>query len=80
MDGGKGGKGDAKYREIAWKYEDRGSMGENLVGCCLMQGSAVHCRLAARIIDKYPSLVNDIFLSEDYYGKFESKSNKHFCF
>jgi hypothetical protein len=46
----------------------KGSMGENLVGCCLMQGSAVHCRLAARLIEKFPGLVNDIFLSEDYYG------------
>lgn len=69
-----------------WKYEDRGkffennnfsdfilgSMGENLVGCCLMQGSAVHCKLASRLIEKYPPLVNDIFLSEDYYGLFLS--------
>lgn len=45
-------------------------MGENLVGCCLMMGSAMHCRLAIRLIEKYPSLVNDIFLSEDYYGIF----------
>lgn len=47
-----------------------GSMGENLVGCCLMQGSPVHCKLASRLIEKYPPLVNDIFLSEDYYGLF----------
>lgn len=45
-------------------------MGENLVGCCLMQGSPLHNELAIRLLDQFPSLVNDIFLSEDYYGKF----------
>lgn len=24
LDGGKGGKGDAKYREVVWKLDDRG--------------------------------------------------------
>lgn len=43
-------------------------MGENLVGVCLMQGSAVHNRLAEKLIKAYPKLVNDVFLSEDYYG------------
>lgn len=33
-----------------------------------MQGLAVHCKLATRLMDTYPTLVNDIFLSEDYYG------------
>ncbi|CAD5208241.1 unnamed protein product [Bursaphelenchus xylophilus] len=68
LDGGKGGKGDAKYREIAWKYEARGSMGETLVGCCLMQGTLVHNLLAMRLMEMYPPLINDIFISEDYYG------------
>jgi hypothetical protein len=43
-------------------------MGENLVGCCMMQGSAMHNKLAIRMIQQYPKLVNDIFISEDYYG------------
>ncbi|KAI6210498.1 Transient receptor potential cation channel subfamily V member 6 [Aphelenchoides besseyi] len=68
LDGGKGGKGDAKYREVVWKYECRGAMGENLVGCCLTQGTTVHNKLAQRLIEQYPRLVNDIFISEDYYG------------
>ncbi|CAD5218123.1 unnamed protein product [Bursaphelenchus okinawaensis] len=68
LDGGKGGKGDAKYREIVWKLDARGSMGENLLGCCLMQGTAVHNQLAIKLLEQFPKLVNDIFISEDYYG------------
>uniref|UniRef100_A0A915EQ02 Uncharacterized protein n=1 Tax=Ditylenchus dipsaci TaxID=166011 RepID=A0A915EQ02_9BILA len=68
LDGGKSGKGDAKYRDIVWKVDERGSMGENLVGCCLMQGSPLHNELAIRLLNEYPKLINDIFLSEDYYG------------
>ncbi|KAI6226461.1 Transient receptor potential cation channel subfamily V member 6 [Aphelenchoides fujianensis] len=68
LDGGKGGKGDAKYREVVWKLEERGSMGEGLIGCCLMQGGPLHNKLAVRMLEQYPKLVNDIFLSEDYYG------------
>jgi len=37
LDGGKSNKGESRYREIAWKLEERGSMGENLAGVCLMQ-------------------------------------------
>ncbi|KAF7637257.1 hypothetical protein Mgra_00003224 [Meloidogyne graminicola] len=68
LDGGKGGKGDAKYREIVWKIEERASMGENLVGCCLMQGGPIHTELAIRLLNQFPKLVNDVMLSEDYYG------------
>uniref|UniRef100_A0AC35FG89 Uncharacterized protein n=1 Tax=Panagrolaimus sp. PS1159 TaxID=55785 RepID=A0AC35FG89_9BILA len=68
LDGGKSGKGDAKYREIVWKLEERGRMGENIVGACLMQGSALHNKLAIKILTAYPKLINDIFISEEYYG------------
>lgn len=68
LDGGRSGKGDARYREIVWKLDERGSMGENLVGCCLMQGSPIHNALAVRLFNEFPKLINDVFLSEDYYG------------
>jgi hypothetical protein len=45
-------------------------MGENIVGCCLMQGGVMHNKLAVRMLEQYPKLVNDIFISEDYYGLF----------
>ncbi|VDM40306.1 unnamed protein product [Toxocara canis] len=66
--GGKGGKGDSKYREVAWKLDERGTMGENLVGICLLQGTAVHNHLAVKLMLTYPKMINDIFISEDYYG------------
>ncbi|KAK0410590.1 hypothetical protein QR680_005217 [Steinernema hermaphroditum] len=66
--GGKGGKNESKYREITWRLEERGTMGEGLVGVCLLQGTNVHNQLAIKLIQCYPKLVNDIFLSEEYYG------------
>ena len=33
-----------------------------------MQGSALHNQLAIKILTAYPNLINDIFISEDYYG------------
>ncbi|KHJ96336.1 ankyrin repeat protein [Oesophagostomum dentatum] len=66
--GGKGGKGESKYREIAWKLEERGSMGETIIGICLLQGTDVHNKLAMKIIDAFPKLINDINVSEDFYG------------
>uniref|UniRef100_A0AC34FQI7 ANK_REP_REGION domain-containing protein n=1 Tax=Panagrolaimus sp. ES5 TaxID=591445 RepID=A0AC34FQI7_9BILA len=46
----------------------KGRMGENIVGACLMQGSALHNKLAIKILSAYPKLINDIFISEEYYG------------
>ncbi|KAF8356406.1 ocr-2 [Pristionchus pacificus] len=66
--GGKGNKGESKYREIAWKLDDRGSMGETLVGVCLLNGSGIHTKLAIKLMDEFPKLLNDINISEDYYG------------
>ncbi|KAH7695811.1 TRP channel protein nanchung, partial [Aphelenchoides avenae] len=70
LDGAKCDKGESKYREIVWKLEDRGTMGENLVGVCLMQGGVVHNALAEKLVKAYPKLANDVFLSEDYYGSY----------
>uniref|UniRef100_A0A158PCP8 ANK_REP_REGION domain-containing protein n=1 Tax=Angiostrongylus cantonensis TaxID=6313 RepID=A0A158PCP8_ANGCA len=66
--GGKGGRGESKYREIAWKLEERGAMGETIIGICLLQGTDIHNKLAMKIIETFPKLVNDINISEDFYG------------
>ena len=34
-----------------------------------MQGDILHRDLALRLLIEFPKLVNDIMLSEDYYGK-----------
>uniref|UniRef100_A0A915PIL6 ANK_REP_REGION domain-containing protein n=1 Tax=Setaria digitata TaxID=48799 RepID=A0A915PIL6_9BILA len=66
--GGRRGDADSKYREVVWKLDERGNMGENLVGLCLLQGTEIHSHLARHLIKIYPKLVNDIFISENYYG------------
>ncbi|CAG9536206.1 unnamed protein product [Cercopithifilaria johnstoni] len=66
--GGRRGDMDSKYREVVWKLDERGNMGENLVGLCLLQGTAIHNHLARHLIKLYPKLVNDIFISVNYYG------------
>nr|CDJ83810.1 Ankyrin domain containing protein [Haemonchus contortus] len=66
--GGKGGRGESKYREITWKLEERGAMGETIIGICLLQGTDVHNKLAMKIIEAFPKLINDINISEDFYG------------
>ncbi|GMS91670.1 hypothetical protein PENTCL1PPCAC_13845, partial [Pristionchus entomophagus] len=69
LDGGvKGGRNESKYREIVWRLEERGSMGENLVGVCLLNGTATHNKLAMKLFDQFPKLINDVNISEDYYG------------
>jgi hypothetical protein len=45
-------------------------MGENLIGRCLMQGSPVHKALAMKLITCFPKLINDVMISEEYYGIF----------
>ncbi|CAO4374691.1 unnamed protein product [Caenorhabditis nigoni] len=66
--GGKGGRNESKYREISWKLEERGSMGETIIGCCLLHASDIHNALVYKILEYYPKLLNDIHISEDFYG------------
>lgn len=66
--GGKGKDGQSKYRELCWDIKQRGVLGETLVHLCLLNGTTAHNELAKRLIQQYPKLVNDIHISEEYYG------------
>uniref|UniRef100_A0A158P911 ANK_REP_REGION domain-containing protein n=1 Tax=Angiostrongylus cantonensis TaxID=6313 RepID=A0A158P911_ANGCA len=57
-----------KYRELVWDVEQRGKMGENLLHICLLHNTADMNELAKQIVIRFPKIVNDIFISEDYYG------------
>lgn len=46
-------------------------MGETIIGICLLQGTDVHNKLAMKIMEAFPKLINDINISEDFYGKFD---------
>nr|CDJ91917.1 Ankyrin and Ion transport domain containing protein [Haemonchus contortus] len=58
-----------KYRELVWDIEQRGRMGENLLHICLLHNTADMNDLAKQIVNRFPKIVNDIFISEDYYAK-----------
>ncbi|KAK6051114.1 hypothetical protein COOONC_11381 [Cooperia oncophora] len=63
-----GGQKVFKYRELVWDIEQRGRMGENLLHICLLHNTADMNELAKQIVNRFPKIVNDIFISEDYYG------------
>ncbi|VDO84124.1 unnamed protein product [Heligmosomoides polygyrus] len=62
------GQKSFKYRELVWDVEQRGKMGENLLHICLLHNTAEMNELARQIVIRFPKIVNDIFISEDYYG------------
>lgn len=43
-------------------------MGENLLHICLLHNTVEQNELAKFLVQKFPRLINDIFISEDYYG------------
>jgi len=44
-------------------------VGESILHLCLLNSSAIHANLAKRLLHYFPKLINDIYLSEEYYGK-----------
>ena len=44
-------------------------MGETILHMCFLNATRVHYDLAKFIIKKYTCLVNDIYLSDEFYGK-----------
>ncbi|GMT06990.1 hypothetical protein PENTCL1PPCAC_29164, partial [Pristionchus entomophagus] len=67
LDGG-GSRQSFRYRELAWDVTQRGNMGENLLHICLLHNTVEQNELAKFLVQKFPRLINDIFISEDYYG------------
>lgn len=62
----------SKYRLVCWNLSDRGAVGETILHLCMLHATAIHADLAKRLLRFYPKLINDIYLSDEYYGKFES--------
>lgn len=58
-----------KYRKCGWQIEKLGAVGENILHLCLLNATSVHAELAKRLIRTYPCLINDIYTSDEYYGK-----------
>jgi hypothetical protein len=55
---------------VCWHVIKRGAVGETPLHLYLLVGSTLHKELAKRLIKLFPALVNDIYLSDEYYGKF----------
>ena len=49
--------------------ECRGAVGETVFHVCFLMGTPIHMHLAKRMLKHFPLLLNDIYLSEEYYGE-----------
>ncbi len=49
--------------------EKRGAVGETALHVCFLKGTALHYALAKRLIKLFPNIVNDIYISDEYYGE-----------
>ena len=56
-------------RLVFWGIDQRAAVGENILHMCFLNATRVHYDIAKLIIKKFPPLVNDIYISDEYYGK-----------
>jgi len=43
----------------------------------MLNATAIHADLAKRLLRFYPQLINDIYISDEYYGKFELSCDRY---
>ena len=49
--------------------EQRGFVGESAFHICFLMQTATHLAIGRRLLKWFPKLVNDIYMSEEYYGE-----------
>ncbi|XP_015113210.1 transient receptor potential cation channel subfamily V member 5 [Diachasma alloeum] len=59
----------SKHRLVCWNLSDRGAVGETILHLCMLNATALHADLAKRLLRFYPNLINDVYLSDEYYGE-----------
>ncbi|XP_003706172.2 transient receptor potential cation channel subfamily V member nanchung isoform X2 [Megachile rotundata] len=59
----------SKYRLVCWSLSQRGAVGETIMHLCMLHATAIHTDLAKRLLRFYPKLINDIYISDEYYGE-----------
>lgn len=64
-----------KTRQVYWDINLRAAVGETILHLCFLNATRVHYDLSKMIIKRFPNLVNDIYLSDEYYGKLKIKIN-----
>ncbi|CAK9830452.1 Transient receptor potential cation channel subfamily V member 6 [Anthophora retusa] len=58
-----------KYRLVCWSLGERGAVGETILHLCMLHATAIHTDLAKRLLRFYPKLINDVYISDEYYGE-----------
>jgi len=56
-------------KNICFDINKTGAVGESLLHICMLNGTSLFKSLAKRLIKYYPKMINDIYLSEDYFGE-----------
>ncbi len=59
----------SQYKKLCWKLDQMGAVGETALHVCLLNATSIHADLAKRLLKIYPNLINDIYISDEYYGK-----------
>ena len=55
----------------SFNIDQRGAVGETLLHLCLLNDTYKHNELAKRLLLYFPLMVNDFYLSEEFYGLFD---------
>lgn len=58
-----------EYRQMCWDINHLGAVGESLLHLCFLNATKVHYDLAKKLLTTYPNMINDIYISDEYYGK-----------
>lgn len=63
-------KKNSKYPvKNCYFLQERGAVGETILHLCLLNVSSLLADLAKRLLRFYPKLINDVYMSDEYYGK-----------
>ncbi|XP_041974280.1 transient receptor potential cation channel subfamily V member 5 [Aricia agestis] len=57
------------YRELCWDLKERGAVGETILHLCFLSATSLLADLAKRLLRFYPKLINDVYMSDEYYGE-----------
>ncbi|CAM1318145.1 Nan (predicted) [Pycnogonum litorale] len=58
-----------KYREVCFDINKVGNFGEGILHLCLLKSSKTYGEIAKRLLRIFPKLINDICISDEYYGE-----------
>jgi transient receptor potential cation channel subfamily V member 5 len=58
-----------QYKEVCWRLDKRGSVGETPIHVCLLNATLIHANLAKRMLRIYPKLIRDFYVNDEYYGE-----------